>query len=129
MPRLRSAIAYAAFALVVIAPTALAQEGFPLDGTWRGRWGDPLAPNHVVIVMQWNGETVTGRINPGPRSIDFTDAVLEPSNWAVRIEAVDAAGERILIEGTLEDIGSYNRSITGTWTQGGSAHPFTISRE
>jgi len=116
-------------ATLLICTSLLAQEGFPLDGTWRGQYGDPSAPNHFVIVMQWNGETINGRINPGPQSIDFDVAVLNPSNWTVRIEATDASGEPIVIEGMLRNIGSYNRSIDGTWTQGGAAQAFTMARE
>lgn len=121
--------AWAAICCILWGAGAPAQEGFPLDGTWRGEWGGPGATHHVVIVMKWDGKTVTGRINPGPRSIAFTSAALIPENWTVRIEAVDAAGEAIRIEGTLEDIGSYNRSVVGTWTQGGASFPFSIERE
>jgi hypothetical protein len=107
-----------------------AQEGYPLDGTWRGNWGtEPNARNHVVIVMKWDGETINGRINPGPNAIDFASATLDPSDWTVHIEADPADGEPIVIEGTLEDIGSYNRAIEGTWTAGGQTHAFRIARE
>ena len=114
---------------LAIATAALAQEGFPLDGTWRGEWGSAESRNRVVIVMSWDGENINGMINPGPRSIPFRHAELEPSTWTVRIEAVGHANEEIVITGTLEDIGSYNRYIEGTWTQNGVEHPFRITRE
>ena len=79
--------------------------------------------------MKWNGETVTGRINPGPNSIDFSSARLEPSDWGVHIEAQTRDGEAIRIDGTLEDIGSYNRRVVGTWRQGDSTYDFSITRE
>jgi hypothetical protein len=114
----------------LIPMLTVGQEGFPLDGTWRGEWGAPGADgNHVVIVMKWNGETVTGRINPGPNSIDFADAWLEPSDWGVHIEARTPDGEAIRIDGTLSDIGSYNRTIVGTWRQGATEYAFNITRE
>jgi len=116
-------------ALTVCAAIVSAQEGFPLDGTWRGEWGDPAAPNPVVIVMKWNGEAVTGRINPGPRSMMFDTGRLDPSDWSVTISATDSAGASITINGTLTDIGSYNRRIEGTWTLDGVEHPFAIARE
>ena len=112
------------------ALTAHSQEGFPLDGTWRGEWGPAGgAGNHVVIVMKWNGETITGQINPGPNSIAFANARLEPSDWGVHIEAESADGESIRIDGVLEDIGAYNRRVTGTWRQGDSTFRFRITRE
>jgi len=121
------------FAFVVCGPlmaAAFAQEGYPLDGTWRGGFG----PNDgertpVVIVMKWDGERINGMINPGPRSVEFTNAELEPSTWTVRIEAPTTAAETIMIEGTLQDIGSYNRFIEGTWSQGGVETGFRITRE
>ena len=59
---------------------ASAQEGFPLDGTWRGDWG-PDAENRtpVVMVMKWDGSQINGTINPGRNSIPFESAVLDPS--------------------------------------------------
>lgn len=107
-----------------------AQEGFPLDGTWRGEWGNSdTESNHVVIVMKWDGDTVTGRINPGPNSIDFANAWLEPADWGVHIEAISPDGEPIRVDGTLTDVGSYNRRVTGTWQVGETVYEFTITRE
>ncbi len=109
---------------------ALAQEGFPLDGTWRGEFGPSSGDRTpVVIVMKWDGERINGMINPGPRSIEFTSAGLEPGTWTVRIEAQTPEAETIMIEGTLQDIGSYNRFIEGTWSQGGVETGFRIARE
>ena len=115
---------------LLLAITTFSQEGFPLDGTWRGHWGPTNEEGtQVVIVMKWNGETVTGQINPGRNSIAFTNARLEPSDWGVHIEAETADGEAIRIDGTLENIGSYNRHVVGTWRQGDSAYTFRITRE
>jgi hypothetical protein len=119
----RSALA-SLFAAVAIV--AIAQEGFPLDGTWRAQ----LEGNRtVVVVMKWDGDTITGLINPGPRSVGFTAATLEPSDWGVRIEADKADGGRISVAGTLVDIGSYNRRIVGTWTENGATVDVELRRE
>ena len=116
--------------LAAISTATSAQEGFPLDGTWRGEWGPPGGEgNHVVIVMDWDGEQINGLINPGPRSIEFSRAELEPSTWMVRIEAVGHDEEEIVVEGRLQDIGSYNRYITGSWTQDGVRNDFRLTRE
>lgn len=121
--------AFSVITFACITCGAVAQEGFPLDGTWRGDWQGDDGPTQVVLVMKWDGENVTGRINPGPHAIVFDDAQLHPADWTVTIAATGEDGEPILIEGALADIGSYHRSITGTWTQHGKAYPFRIARE
>ena len=126
----RTKIRHAGMGIGLVAATAVfAQEGFPLDGTWRGEWGAPENRNRVVMVMSWDGERINGMINPGPRAIPFRHAELEPSTGTVRIEAVGHGDEEIVITGTLEDIGSYNRHIEGTWSQDGVEHAFRITRE
>jgi hypothetical protein len=105
------------------------QEGFPLDGTWRGEWGPDGTKRTVVIVMKWDGKNVNGMINPGPNVVRFSGPVLEPSDWTVRIEAQSADGQPIVIDAKLDDIGSYNRTLTGTWSQAGVDHPFKMARE
>jgi len=128
--RIRTTILALVSSTALLAAGLLAQEGFPLDGTWRGDWG-PTADDRtpVVIVMKWDGENINGTINPGPSSFQFTAAVLDPSSWTVNIEAQPPGEDDIMITGTLRDIGSYNRFIEGTWTQGGGANSFKITRE
>jgi hypothetical protein len=108
---------------------AQSQEGFPLDGTWRGEWGPDADKHAVVMVMKWDGKAINGMINPGPNSVKFTTAVLQPSDWTVHIEAQGRDGAPIKIDAKLDDIGSYNRTLTGTWMQGSTATPFKIRRE
>jgi hypothetical protein len=114
---------------LLLAPAIQAQEGFPLDGTWRGEWGPDGAKRGVVIVMKWDGKNVHGMINPGPNVVRFSGPVLEPSDWRVHIEAQSRDGEPIAIDAKLDDIGSYNRTLTGTWKQAGVDHPFEMARE
>jgi hypothetical protein len=107
-----------------------AQEGYPLDGTWRGEWGQPgQAGTLAVIVMNWDGTTINGRINPGRNTLQFTKANLDASHWQVYFEAMTKDGVPIVIEGKLANIGSYQRTITGTWTQAGVANPIVLTRE
>jgi hypothetical protein len=107
-----------------------AQEGFPLDGTWRGYHGPSAADRTVVvIVMKWDGNDIEGIINPGPNALPFTAASLEPSNWTVHIEAQTRDGAAIVIDALLEDVGSYNRTLTGTWAQAGVTETFELQRE
>lgn len=114
--------------------TAFGQEGFPLDGTWRGDWGPtPADRTPVVLVMKWDGTNINGMINPGPDSAPFTSAVLNPEDWTVHIEAEDRddAGNpvTVVIDGQLDDLGSYNRTLEGTWRRGDVEGAFGIARE
>jgi hypothetical protein len=109
---------------------AFTQEGYPLDGTWRGEYGQPGAEATLaVVVMEWDGSVISGRINPGRNTINFTSASLNPENWTVRFEAVAPDGKPIVINGVLEDIGSYTRTITGTWKVGDVESPIVLRRE
>jgi hypothetical protein len=124
----------AAALLTLCAGTAHAQEGYPLDGTWRGLIGAAGAEQRaVVIVMKWDGKRINGIVNPGRRSTSFTAAELDPHAWSVRFETVIAdpsgASAPVVIEGELENLGSYHRTITGTWTQAGVAQALTLRRE
>ena len=114
---------------LVFAAAVQSQEGFPLDGTWRGEWGPDGGKSAVVIVMKWDGKNVNGMINPGPNVVRFSGPVLEPSDWSVHIEAQSRDGKPIVIDAKLADIGSYNRTLTGTWKQGAVGQPFKMARE
>ncbi len=116
--------------LLAAAALANAQEGFPLDGTWRGeREAAGSAPATIVMVLQWDGQKVTGVINPGPKAIQITDAQLIPAGWRVTLAAKNAAGEPIAFQGVLADLGKYNRTVTGTWTEGGHKYSLRLVRE
>ena len=71
------------------------------------------------MIMQWDGQKVTGVINPGPKAIQIADAKLIPEGWRVTVAATTASGENVAFEGTIAELGAYNRSISGTWTEGG----------
>jgi hypothetical protein len=122
-----------AAACLAIAVAAHAQEGHPLSGTWAGDWGAGDKRTHVTIVMNWDGKAVTGTINPGPDAIPIGSVMLDVTKWTVRIEAdgKDAAGKvtHISADGQLDDLGSYHRKITGTWTQGTTKGDFKITRD
>lgn len=110
---------------------AFAQEGYPLDGTWRGEWG---AAGHkqtmVTVVLNWDGTKINGIIDPGPDSMKITKAALDPSNWSVHIEAApNAGGTTVVIDCVLDRIGSYHRVLDGTWAVGGAKYPFRVVRQ
>jgi hypothetical protein len=114
--------AVAILAVLAVALPASAQFGHPLKGTWSGDWGPADKQTHVLVEMLWDGKTITGTINPGPKGVALSKATLDPSTWNVHLEAdgKDAAGKPVhyVVDGKLENIGSYNRVIAGTWTEG-----------
>jgi hypothetical protein len=122
----------ALIALLLAAP-ALAQFGHPLKGTWSGDWG-PAKDNRTRILLElhWDGKALTGAINPGPKAVPIKKAELSPDTWGVHIEAEgkDAAGAvvRYVIDGKLENIGAYQRILSGSWTEGGKKGDFRLVR-
>jgi hypothetical protein len=122
----------ALIALLLAAP-ALAQFGHPLKGTWSGDWG-PTQDNRTRILLElhWDGKAITGTINPGPKAVAIKKAELNPDTWGVHIEGEgkDAAGAvvRYVIDGKLENIGAYQRILSGTWTEGGKKGDFRLVR-
>lgn len=120
-------------AVLGIAVTALAQYGHPLKGTWSGDWGvSKDSRNRVLLELNWDGKVITGTINPGPNAVPLRKASLDPATWTVRLEAAgrDGAGSTVqyVIEGKLQNLGSYYRVISGTWTQGATKGDFKVTR-
>ena len=110
------------------------QEGHPLVGTWSGDWGPtPTHRNQVTIVMNWDGKNVTGIINPGPDVIPMKVVTLDSTKWTVHIEAdaKDHSGNpvRFIIDGKLDNILSYKRTLTGTWSHGDVKGDFKVTRD
>ena len=54
-------------------------------------------------------------------------------SWSVRIAAdlKDSSGKpvHVVADGKLEDLGSYHRTISGTWRQGTATGNFKLTRE
>lgn len=109
------------------------QFGHPLKGTWSGDWGAGKDKRtRILLHLEWDGKAITGVINPGPTGVPLQKATLDPSNWTVRFEAEgkDSSGTtvRYVIDGTLQNIGAYQRFITGTWSQGSMKGDFKVIR-
>ena len=120
--------------LIGIAAGAIAQEGHPLTGTWSGDWGPSTAQrNHLTLVMSWDGKNISGVLNPGDNAVQIPSIFLDVTNWTVRIEAdaKDQSGKAVHIaaEGKLDDIGSYHRKLSGSWTQGTTKGDFRLVRD
>lgn len=122
------------FAALILVMPLIAQEGHPLSGSWTGDWGpNAQQRNHVLIEMKWTGKALVGTINPGPNASPMKVATLNPADWSVHIEAdvKDASGKAVptVIDGKIENLGSYNRIINGTWTQGAARSTLEITRQ
>ena len=120
-------------AWLALAATLSAQLGHPLKGTWSGEWGPTKdKQTHVLLELNWDGKAITGRINPGPNAVPLRSATLDPSTWNVHLEAEgkDPSGRaiRYVIDGKLENIGAYERFITGTWSEGPVKGAFKVVR-
>lgn len=126
----RIKIGLLAIAAIALASFALAQEGHPLVGAWGGEWSPAAGQEeHVRVFIRYEDAKIVGTINPGRNGVDLTAATLNPDDWTVHFEADTKDGQHIVIEGKLDDIGSYNRTITGTWTQGGKKGDFKLVRD
>ena len=128
--------ALTAAVLVVLPVVLIAQEGFPLVGTWYGDWGPSRQERHdVTIVMTWDGKTIGGTVDPGQNAVPFKTATLDSSTWTVHIEAdrpakgANVPAVHYVIDGTLANLGSYNRTLAGTWSNGAIKGDFKLTRD
>ena len=127
-------IALTAVAGFMLGLTAIAQEGHPMSGSWVGDFGPTKDQRtRVVVAMDWTGKELAVTINPGPNAIKAKVARVNPVDWSVHIEAdgKDAQGRpaAYVIDGKIDDLGTYNRSIIGTWNVGGVKGDFSITRQ
>lgn len=135
------------------AASAPAQEGQPAKGTWLGYWGPTAtAQSRIVVVMDHDGKTMSGVLNPGPNAVplkvarlDITPGQPSPKRGVAPIlpvfkiyfeaDAKDAKGNPVAIvaEGTMHGVALHNRWIAGTWTQTSGGHTvksdFKIARQ
>jgi hypothetical protein len=118
--------------LLAVALPVSAQFGHPLKGSWSGDWSPSAGKQtHVLVEINWDGKAITGTVNPGPNGVAITKATLD-SSWKVHVEAdgKDAAGKTVHygVDGQLENIGSFNRVVSGTWTEGAVTGPIKLVR-
>ncbi len=107
-----------------------AQEGHPLTGSWHGSWtpqGKQKTP--IVMFMKWNNKDIEGMLNPGRNQAPLKKVTVDYDTWTVHIETDTKDGQHVVADGKLADIGSYHRTITGTWSQGTAKGPFTLRRD
>jgi len=118
----------------LLIPNAMAQEGHPLKGSWIGVWeGNETHGENVVVILDWDGERISGVINPGTDNIEIDEATLDPDDWSVHLEAnaqTDAGRSiRYVIDGTIQELELPSRSIIGTWRSQEGRGAFDIRRQ
>ena len=129
-------------AIATFAITAFAQHGHPLKGTFSGDWWlKKGSENHLVLQFMHTGtytsDVVTGILNPGPEAAPLQKLSLTPPSkgiaggadpWLVHFEAdaKDASGKTVhyVVDGKLENIGAYNKRLSGSWTAGSQKGQF-----
>lgn len=134
MRRVAAVLACVLIGMLAGSALVVAQEGHPLTGTWHGDYGTSATQRtQFVFLMHWDGKKVEGRINPGANAVALKVATLDAPKWMVHFEAdvKDQAGKAapMVLDGKLENVGSYNRTITGTWTQGAQKGDFKLTRD
>ena len=117
------------FMLLLVPVLGLSQEGHPLKGTWRGSIGTGSSERPLLIIMDYENDSITGMINPGRNSYRFSSAELDAPNWELSATATTREGANILLQATLNDIGSRSRYLEGSWQEEGNSYPFRITRE
>lgn len=104
-----------------------------MSGIWVGDWGvGDAARSRVVLVLDWKGSQLSGVINPGEAAVPVKTAQVDPSDWSLHLEAeaTDGGGTvQWVLDGKLDDLGTYNRSLTGRWSVDGRAGTFSITRQ
>lgn len=131
---MRRLFVFIAFTVACLAGASVAaQEGHPLKGSWIGTWGpSKVHSNDILIILNWDGKTVSGMINPGTDDIPIKNASLNPDGWVVHFEAEtkDKAGPlNYVFDGKIEGLAFHNRSITGTWKSQRESGQFKIQRQ
>ncbi len=119
---------------LMLAGYLSAQEGHPMSGSWVGDWSvDNSIRHRVVVILEWNGSEVIGVVNPGANSIPIVSSRVDPMKWSLHFvaEGRNSSGTTVSYEaeGTIDDLGTYNRTISGSWKVNGQDGDFSITRQ
>jgi hypothetical protein len=116
--------------LLLAAAATNAQEGFPLDGTWRSETTAADGSHRtIVLVMQWDGKVIGGTMNPGPEGTDFTTGKLNPEGWKFTLDLKTKKGSNVHFDAAISNLGKYDRVLSGKWTEGGRTSDVRFVRE
>ena len=120
--------------LALLCVGLFAQEGHPLRGTWHGSWGgNEKERTPVTLVMDWDGDNVTGIINPGLRSSPLEKTSLDAAGWKFHFETDfkerTGGAVHVSVDAKIEDVTNPHRRLVGTWTQGARKGDFKAVRD
>jgi hypothetical protein len=130
-------------ALLLLGLPLIAQFGHPLKGSWSGEWWLKKGEeNRVLLDFDWDGKALSGMLNPGTDNatmqklslqtppVENVSKAMDP--WVLHFEAdvKDSSGKMVhyVVDGKLQNIGAYNKFITGTWTVGNQKGEFKVTR-
>jgi hypothetical protein len=130
-------------ALLLLGLPLIAQFGHPLKGSWSGEWWLKKGEeNRVLLDFDWDGKALSGMLNPGTDNatlqklslqtppVENVGKAMDP--WVLHFEAdvKDSSGKMVhyVVDGKLQNIGAYNKFITGTWTVGNQKGEFKVTR-
>jgi len=116
-------------ALAIFVQNVGAQEGHPLTGSWHGEWTQGKQKTPIVMFMKWNNKDVEGTLNPGKNGAPLKKVTVDYDTWTVHIETDTKDGQHVVADGKMADIGSYHRTIKGTWSQGTAKGEFQLRRD
>jgi hypothetical protein len=114
---------------LLLVASVFAQPGDPLSGTWVGDWGPSVSDrNQVTVELKWDGNALSGTVNPGPNAIALQKATFDPKTKAVHFEA-DAKGRNgnvrhYMIDGKVED-----GTMSGSWNHETRKGDFKIAKK
>jgi len=123
--------------LALVVPM-LAQEGYPLAGTWSGDYGTSAKEadrTQTTLILSWDGKQIQGLVDPGPDSAKIKTATLDTTKgWAVHMEydLKDQTGKVVpfVVDGKLQNPASRkNRMVVGTFTHGTAKGDFKIKMD
>lgn len=103
-------------------------------GSWHGEWETPDGPPmSLTLVIDWDGTTLTGLVNPVTDRAPLENARLDSADWTVHFEARvrDASGTArpCVADGALDKLGSDQRELDGSWTCGDLQARFHLVRD
>ena len=123
-------IAFLAALLVVgISVSVLSAADDPLTGTWVGDWGpNSMDRNQVTVELKWDGNKLTGTVNPGPNAVELKNTTFDAKTGAVHFEA-DATSRRgtpihYIIDGKVE-----KGTMSGSWSHDNRKGDFKITKK
>jgi hypothetical protein len=121
--------------LYSLGTAALGQEGHPMTGTWQGYWGNtPDERNFINLNLQWDGDNITGEVNPGPFVGTVREIRLDTGTWTAYFDLQvrdfrSGLPVNLAVEASMYNLGSPARMLKGRLLDGGETSYFTITRE